>query len=280
MTTKPAMQPPAEISSDAPPAEAPPAETRPAPPARIEPLPDPKRKPDAMRQYHHISGAYHVLFRYFRRRPDVLVASEGYLCHYADDRSDYVVPDCIVAFGVNPVAIRDQRNGYVISEVGKPPEFVLEVASESTGKLDYMVKPGIYAGFGVAEYWRFDRTGGRLHDAPLAGDRLVAGAYQPIELSTGADGMLWGYSEVLGLYLCWDRGRLRFYDPVREDFLPDPEETADLAEAEAAARAAAEARADAEAAARADEARARAAAEARADAAEAELRRLRREARE
>ena len=273
MTTKPAMLPPAEISSAAPPAEAPPAETQSAPPARIEPLPDPKRKPDAMRQFPYIFGAHQVLSRYFRHRPDVLVASEGYLCHYADDRSDYVVPDCIVAFGVNPVAIRDQRNGYVISEVGKPPEFVLEVASESTGKLDYTVKPSIYAGFGVAEYWRFDRTGGRLHDAPLAGDRLVGGAYQPIELSTGADGMIWGYSEVLGLYLCWDRGRLRFYDPVREDFLPDPEEAMDRAEA-------AEARAEAEAAARADEARARAAAEARADAAEAELRRLRREARE
>ena len=280
MTTKPAIQPPAEISSAAPPAETQQAEAQPAPPAKIEPLPDPKRKPDAMRQFHHISGAYQVLLRYFRRRPGVLVASEGYLCQYADDRSDYVVPDCIVAFGVNPVAIRDQRNGYVISEVGKPPEFVLEVASATTGKLDYMVKPGIYAGFGVAEYWRFDRTGGRLHDAPLAGDRLVDGAYQPIELSTGADGMIRGYSEVLGLYLCWDRGRLRFYDPVAEDFLPDPDETADRAEAEAAARAAAEARAEAEATARAAaEARADAEAAARA-AAEAELRRLRREARE
>ena len=225
MTTRPAMEPSVEIPQG-------------AQQAKVEPLPDPKRKPDAMRQFPDVSRAYLILERHFSSRPDVLVGSEGYLCLHSRDRSDYVVPDCVVAFGVNPGAIRDDRNGYVISEVGKPPEFVLEVASESTGELDYRVKPGIYAGFGVAEYWRFDRTGGGMHDAPLGGGRLVAGAYQPIELTTGADGVIWGRSEVLGLDLCWDRGRLRFYDPVAGGYLPD------LAEA-MEQRDAAEARAEA-----------------------------------
>ena len=214
-----------------------------------------------MWQFPHTSRAYLILETHLRNLPNALVASEGYLCRYANDRSDYVVPDCLVAFGVDTEYIRDVRNGYVISEVGKPPEFVLEVASESTAKLDYTVKPGIYAGFGVAEYWRFDRTGGQWHDAPMAGDRLVDGAYQPIELTTREDGLIWGRSDVLGLDLCWDRGHLRLYDPAAGEYLPDLMEAIDQ-------RDAAEARAEAEAA------RAAAAA-ARAAEAEAELVRLR-----
>ena len=45
------------------------------------------------------------------------------------------VPDLLVAFGVDPEAYR-RSNGYVISEQGKPPDFVLEVASPSTGAED------------------------------------------------------------------------------------------------------------------------------------------------
>ena len=49
------------------------------------------------------------------------------------------MPDCVVAFGVDPDAVRN-RNGYVIDDVGKPPEVVVEIASESTGKADYTRK--------------------------------------------------------------------------------------------------------------------------------------------
>ena len=207
-------------------------------PADIKGLPDPEKKPDGLHQFPHAARAYLTLEHRFRRRPDVLVAGRGYLCETAAERSDYIVPDCIIAFGVNPVAIRDQRNAYVISEVGKPPEFVLEVASIKTARYDCTVKPGRYARWGIAEYWRFDRTGGRLHDAPLAGDRLAGGAYAPIPLTTGADGALWGYSEVLGLCLCWNSGRLRFYDPEDGDFLPDLGEARAQRDAAVAARAA------------------------------------------
>ena len=274
MTTKPIPA--------APPAPPQPQLLLPQYPAGIEPLPTPPRKPDAMLQYPHASRAYLILEDHFIHRPEVLVAGDGYLCRYADDRSGYVVPDCIVAFGVNSVAIRDQRNGYVISEVGKPPEFALEVASESTGKRDYTSKPGIYAGFGVAEYWRFDRTGGQLHDAPLAGDRLVDGAYTPIPLTTNADGVIWGRSDVLGLDLCWDSGRLRFYDPVAGEYLPDLTQWRVRARAAETQSETNRARADAAEAqsetnrARADAAEAQSETDrARADAAEAELRRLR-----
>ena len=217
----------------------------PAAPARLAPLPDPPKAPDAMQQLPSITRAYSILDNYFRARPDVFVGGEGYLCYDTrdPDRSGWVKPDCLVAFGVDPAAIFE-RNGYVISEVGKPPGFVLEVASESTGQHDYTVKRGIYAEYGVSEYWRFDRSGGRYHDRPLSGDRLVHGRYELLPQDTGADGVIRGYSPVLGLELHWDAGQLRFYDPAAGDYLPDLRQSEDR-------RGAAEARAAAEAAARA-----------------------------
>ena len=182
-------------------------------------LPDPPRPPDAMQQLPYVTTALTILDDYFRERPDVLVGGEGYLCLDTRDRSGWVVPDCVVAFGVDPGAIMD-RNGYVIDEVGKPPDFVLEIASESTGRADYTAKRNIYAGYGVGEYWRFDPTGGQRHDAALSGERLVGGAYEPLPLRHGQDDVVRGHSPVLGLELHWDDGRLRFYDPASRDYLP------------------------------------------------------------
>ena len=208
-----------------------------------------------MQQFEHIANIHVTLEGYFRRigRSDVLVGGEGYLCRTPGTRSDRVVPDCVVAFGVNPEAIT-QRNGYVIEEVGRPPDLVLEAGSASTGRRDYTVKRDIYAGFGVTEYWRFDHTGGNFHGVALAGDRLVDGEYSPIPLSATEDGIIWGHSQVLGLDVCWDRGRPRFFNPATGDYLLDYGEMLD-------ARAAAEAHAAAETA--------------RANRAEMELQRLR-----
>ena len=129
----------------------------------------------------------------------------------------------VIAFGVDRAALVN-NNGYEIDRVGKPPDFVLEVASEHTGRRDYTTKRDDYARLGIPEYWRFDYTGGRFHDAALAGDRLVNGAYQRIEVTPGAEGRFWGYSGVLELYLYWDNGRLRFYDWRTRTFLQDPTE--------------------------------------------------------
>lgn len=210
--------------------------------ARIKPLPDPPKEPDAMQQLPDIIRAVSILADSFRSRSDVLVSGEGYLC--LEYRQGYarLVPDCLVAFGVEPADI-EFRNGYVISEVGKPPELALEVASSSTGERDVEVKRGIYASFGVSEYWRFDRTGGDFHGTAMAGDLLVDGEYQPIEVNTGADGVVWGRSPVLGLDLCWYEGRLRFYDPATQEYLPELMEAKEQARAAEARAAEAEARA-------------------------------------
>ena len=233
--------------------------------AHLEPLPDPEREPDMQQSEGIIS--FHVILRtFFSHRDDVLISGEGYLRHEATNNAERLAPDCVVAFGVNAEGII-ARNGYVISEVGKPPDFVLEVASRSTGRRDYTVKREGYAGYGVQEYWRFDHTGGRFHDAPLAGDTLIDGKYERLEIHEEDDGMLWGHSAVLGLDLCWDDGKLRFREPLTGEFLPTPEELQSERDSAEAERNAAEAERDA--------AEPRANTEqARAEAAEAELSRV------
>ena len=205
-------------------------------------LPDPPKPPDAMQQRPHIARMDQVLRAHFAHRPDVLVSGEGYLCDVAGNARRSPNPDLLVSFGLDipPDVIEDVANGYTISEVGKPPEFVLEVASETTARRDETVERDIYAGFGVSEYWRFDRTGGRYYVAALAGDILVDDAYQPIPLQTGADRIIRGYSPALDLELHWHNRRLRFWNRATQAYLPDLIEALDALDAERAARQAAE----------------------------------------
>ena len=112
-----------------------------------------------------------------------------------------IAPDYYRARGVDVSRIRDDT-GYNLWEIGKPPEWVLEVASRSTYRKDLYDKPGIYAGIGVSELWMFDPTGGELYGQPLFGYRLVDGEYEPIDISTNEQGLPIGYSEELGLSLC------------------------------------------------------------------------------
>ena len=177
---------------------------------------------------------------------------------------DILFPDLLIAFNVNAAAAR-ARNGYLVPEQGKPPDFVLEVASETTHERDEGPKRNAYANMGVTEYWRFDNTGD-WYETPLAGDVLVDGQYQPLPVHRTEEGHYRGHSAMLNLDLCWEDGLLRFWDPVRQRYLTtDLEERAARREAEAA-------RADAEARVREAEA-ARDAAEARIRELEEKLRR-------
>ena len=189
--------------------------------AHLEILPDPPKIPD-MRRTKRVKAFYNILGTHFGRREDVLIAGNGYLRADAADDKDNPVLGCVVTFGVNPEGII-ARNGYVISEVGKPPDFVLEIATEITGRNDCTHKRNQYEKLGVREYWRFDHTGGEYHDAPLAGDTLVDGRYERLPIHEEADGMLWGHSAMLGLDVCWDGGELCFRAATR-DFIPRAEE--------------------------------------------------------
>ena len=145
-------------------------------------------------------------------RETTIVLSEIPVRWTPSQQEGHRIPDLLIAFGVD----REQavvQNGYSIRDLGKPPDFVLEVASVRTADNDVTGKRRDYAAFGIPEYWRFDPTGGRRYDAPIAGDRLVNGAYLPVEISEVEPGHLHGHSDILNLDPCWDNGQLRWYDP-------------------------------------------------------------------
>ncbi len=242
----------------------------------LAPLPDPPKLDMQQTRHFFMTGDMAILAQHldaFRSDTTTFVAGNGYLCRRRSDFPSCPYPDLMVAFNVD-LEIVTIANGYVIEEVGKPPDFVLEVASEFTARNDYTTKRITYARLGVPEYWRFDYTGGQHYGAPLASDRLSdSGIYQPIPLNMEPDGVIWGYSEALGLSLCWVAGRLRYWDRAQGIYLPDSTETEARAEAEAARANAEAARANVAEARAEAESRARAAAEARVRELEQELRR-------
>ena len=178
-------------------------------------LPDPpEREPDDMTSAEHLSetGLHHHLKQFLDNPDSTIVSGEKYVT--ARRGGDVRYPDLLVAFGVDPAAYRE-TNGYVIAEQGKPPDWVLEIASEGTGQNDVGEKREFYERLGITEYWRFDQTpDGRWHGSRLAGDRLMDGEYVPVEIVELADGVLQGYSPSLGLFLRWERGELAFHDPA------------------------------------------------------------------
>ena len=211
---------------------------------RLPPLPDPPRKSDMQESLHFERPAtMNTLARYLDALGDdatTFIAGRGYLCRRRGDLPYCPYPDMLVSFDVDAASI-SPTNGYVIEEAGKPPDFVLEVASEHTARRDYIVKRPLYADLGVPEYWRFDHTGGGYYEAALAGDRLTPeGVYLPIELFTEADGVIWGYSEALSLSICWVERELRLWDRAQGRYLPNPSEMAAELESERSARIAAE----------------------------------------
>ena len=142
------------------------------------------------------------------------------ICYDPNNLNVRVQPDYYIAFGVDEDSIR-RRRLYLPWEVGKVPDFALELASDTTYRNDLRRKPGIYARIGITEYWRFDPTGGQLYGEPLWGGTLVDGEYHPISLTTEPDGVLKGHSAVLEISLCWieERNWLRFYDPASGSYL-------------------------------------------------------------
>lgn len=179
-------------------------------------FPDPPEDPDdKMTSFDHLTatGSVRDLIVHLGNRETTLVAGEHYLAVApTGDMTGVRYPDLLVAFGVDPQAYR-RSNAYVISEQGKPPNFVLEIVSPSSGRTDRVDKRVDYAGLGIGEYWRFDEKG-RGPEERLAGDRLVDGEYVPVEIEELPDNSLQGYSAVLDLYLRWADGELAFYDPA------------------------------------------------------------------
>ena len=217
-------------------------------PLRFTPGPDERRLPSSedepvpwdTRQAVAIVDCFDGLRQHWRGRLDVFVGLDQFL--YWDPAykpgteggNPPVAPDVYVAFDV----ANRHRNSYVVWEEGKPPDFVLEVASDSSRRKDVKEKPCVYAKIGVPEFFLYDPEG-KLTPA-LSGFELRGGAggacrtYQRLPEERLPGGAVGVRSKVPGLCLCVRSpgpepldGSLCWYDPAASAFLPTRHELAD-----------------------------------------------------
>ena len=184
-------------------------------------------------------------------RPQALVAADILVYPEEGNTKVSIGPDILVAFGLG----LHKRSSYFVWREGKPPDWVLEVASPSTQTKDRDCKLHRYAAMGVAECWLFDPAGDVYprRTPRLQGLRLVDGEYSPLE-SRLVGGVRLIRSEVLCLDIRVDGELLRFRDSATgRDVQHQSEEREQrkaaeaLAETEANQRRAAEAQAEHEA---------------------------------
>ena len=240
---------------------------------KVRTLPDifyeePYHVEDGMQQESPIDRIGHLLRQRYEDRPDVFISGGVFISYDVTDGNQRVKPDLFIAFDVDNAGIRDNLPNFWIWEIGKVPDFVMEVASPSTAANDLGWKRELYQRLEIQEYWRFDPTGGQLYGKPITGERLVAGRYEEYELQCGNDGSERAHSHLLDVVFTWNGGEFDALDPATGltiDKRAAAEARADLAETRAIV---AEAELNLEQAARSQ-------AEIRANAAEAELARLR-----
>ena len=178
--------------------------------------------------------------------PGALVAADILIYPEEGNRDNKIGPDVLVALGQG----MRNRSSYFVWREGKPPDWVLEVASPGTQVEDRRDKPSRYAKIGVPEYWLFDPRGNVYpRGTPrLQGFKLVDSEYRPLE-SRLMDGERTIRSEVLGLDVRIDGELLRFQDVATgkdirhlSEIEADEKRAKARAEREAAQRKAAEAR--------------------------------------
>ena len=207
-------------------------------------LPDiPERHPDDMTSYDslHRHGAAANVIQYLGHTETTIVSAEHYIVPgpaYVAGESRY--PDLLVAFDASPDAYA-ASNGYIVSEQGKPPDFILEVASRRTASDDLGAKKDYYEGIGVGELWLFDSRG-EFYGFTLRGFRLVDGRYEPIPTPEIAPGAFQGHSPALSLNLRAADGYLGWHVPATGEHVPTLQSETARADQEQVARIAAEAR--------------------------------------
>ncbi len=240
---------------------------------KVRTLPDvfyeePEPVEDGMQQESPIDRIGHLLRQRYENQRDVFISGGVFVSYDVTGGNQRVKPDLFIAFDVDNAGIRDNLPNFWIWEIGKTPDFVMEVASPSTAAHDLGWKRGLYQRLEIQEYWRFDPTGGRLYGKPIAGERLVNGQYEEYPPEYGVGVSVSSHSELLDVVFHWNGQEFDVLDPATGmtiDKRTAAEARANTAEARAVV---AEATLNLEQAARSQ-------AETRADAAEAELARLR-----
>ena len=103
-----------------------------------------------------LHGQRAMLSERYARDPNAYVGIDLLLLYDREDKErEVVAPDVFVVFGVPDRA----RDSYKVSNEGKVPDFVLEVASKGTYKKDVGSKKDKYERMGVREYCVFDPEG-------------------------------------------------------------------------------------------------------------------------
>ncbi len=188
-----------------------------------EPYPELPREPKDMQQIRPISYLMDMFISIFtpgftyQDHPTILIGGEIPIYYGRRDPATggpppHVIPDCLIAFDVDTDAVW-RRVGYDLAQNGKPPDFVMEVASRRTHRNDTIRKRDLYRRIGALEYWRFDGEGGLYYGLPIIGERLVNGQYERFPLihyNNGAEGST---SAVLNLNFRYRRRRFSIHDP-------------------------------------------------------------------
>lgn len=171
---------------------------------------------------------------YFREESNVYVAGNMLFYYEEGNPEACVAPDVFVVKGVP----KRERRIYKLWDEGVPPAVVFEITSRGTRLEDLGTKRALYAMLGVTEYFLYDPLGEYLKPS-LQGYQLVGEEYQRVRPE--AEERL--VSQVLGLELRLEEGRLRLVNPATGERLLTPAEALAAQRAEAATRRAAEERA-------------------------------------
>ena len=169
---------------------------------KVRTLPDifyeePEPVEDGMQQSPVIHRIAHLLRERYEDSPDVFVNGGGFVSYDITDGNRRVAPDLFIAFDVDAAGIYENLPNFWIWEIGKAPDFVMEVASPSTAANDLGWKRELYQRLEIQEYWRIDPTGGQLYGKPITGERLVNGEYEEYPLEYSVDGSVRSHSELL-----------------------------------------------------------------------------------
>ncbi|MCE2400726.1 Uma2 family endonuclease [Candidatus Poribacteria bacterium] len=200
--------------------------------------PETDGKPMAVSDLHRriLIRTLQVLDTHFEERPEVYVSGDILMYYVEGDPRKSVAPDVLVSFGLG----KKLRRTYKVWEEGKVPDFAMEFSSKNTYRDDLGKKLELYGLLGIQDYFLYDAEGLYLPSA-LMGFELVDDVYVPI--SAGTTGGL--RSSALGLDFHVDNVGLGIYDPVADEWLQTPAESAlSLAEQEAIRAETAEARAE------------------------------------
>jgi len=192
----------------------PPRYTEPAPTEIHYPSSDGKPLADDTWQANAMISKYYMLTVYFEGDPNTFVGMDLLLYYTKDKPEEVVAPDVFVVFG----APDKYRHNYKVWEEGKVPDFVLEVASQSSVMENLGCKKEVYERIGVREYSVFDPQG-CLHWPRLQLFRLEGGSYKRVSMRGDPHGPLAVTSETLGLELRFEQDRLRLWDPKTREYL-------------------------------------------------------------